>query len=191
MQSGKEEARPGMSDATIVPSVENVDGADAAGVRKVEDRWLRIGVSRSSSSRRGRPRAVNSRAFARRFSNSWTTMLICSLPGTYAIPPFRKTLRCWMSSGTIIQSTLNHPASQTSFSLLYLFTEHASNLSFSSSFSDSSIVSQLRFKEFVKARRSRWSSLFQRSWKSCDSTRTNRWRNVSVEANARRRIKWE
>lgn len=94
MHSGNDEARPGMSDATMVPSVENVDGAEAAGVRKVEERWLRIGVNLSSSSKRGRPRAVSSSAFARRFSNSWTTMLICSLPGTYAIPPFKNTFRC-------------------------------------------------------------------------------------------------
>ncbi len=61
MQRGKEEARVGMSDAWIspVPSSVNVEGEEEWGVENVEERWLRIGVRRSSSSSLGRPLAVS------------------------------------------------------------------------------------------------------------------------------------
>lgn len=40
---------------------EVLDEYEASGVMKFLDKWLRIGVSRSSSSRRGRARAVSYR----------------------------------------------------------------------------------------------------------------------------------
>lgn len=44
-------------------------------------------------------------------TNSPTTMLACSLPGTNALPFFKNTLRCSTSSGTRSQSTLNQSSS--------------------------------------------------------------------------------
>lgn len=57
MHSGKEGRREGIEAAVMVPAAME-EGAVEAGVRKVEERWARMGERRSSSSRRGRARDV-------------------------------------------------------------------------------------------------------------------------------------
>ena len=46
-----------------------------------------------------------SKAFSSPTSNSWKMMLDCSLLGTYAHPPLRKTLRFSTKSGTLVHLT--------------------------------------------------------------------------------------
>jgi hypothetical protein len=58
MQRGKEEARVGIEAAVMVPAGREESEVEG-GVRKVEERWFRMGVRRSSSSRRGRARDVS------------------------------------------------------------------------------------------------------------------------------------
>jgi hypothetical protein len=57
MQRGKLGRREGIEAAVMVPATME-EGAVEAGVRKVEDRWARMGERRSSSSRRGKAREV-------------------------------------------------------------------------------------------------------------------------------------
>ena len=112
-----------------------------------------MGVRRSSSSRRGRARAANytrcknifihwqgigirtSSPFSSLVLKPASTMLICSLTGTYAFPAFTSTLRPSTSSDTVSKSTLNQPPSSTScrFSPGVAFCRSVPNAFFSSS----------------------------------------------------------
>ena len=178
-----------------------------SGVTKFLDRWLRMGVRRSSSSRRGRARAARysvvreldlayelrvlntSKPLSRLISKLAVTMLICSRAGTYALPAFISTRRPSTSSGTVSKSTLNQPPSSTSclFKPGVAFSKSVA----SALLSLSGTISQSKFKDSMKACLSRASSLWNRNLKSADSIRANRLRRSSVEENARRRIKCE
>lgn len=164
-------------------------------------------MRRSSSSRRGRARAVSYKDLIRHdrnaiwvwrctssplsnlAPNSATTMLICSFTGTYALPLFNKTLRPSTSSGTLSKSTLNHPPS--SISCLRSPGVAASRSGPNSLFSSSETLSQSKFKESTNSCRSLASSSWKRSLNNALSMRANRRRRSSVEENARRRMKCE
>ena len=59
MQSGKDGTREGIVAAVIVPGAREEGVPVLGGVRKVDERWARMGERRSSSSRRGSAREVN------------------------------------------------------------------------------------------------------------------------------------
>jgi hypothetical protein len=54
-----------------------------------------------------------SNACSNRFVNEFSTILCCSLPGTYALPAFTYTFLPSTKSGTRIQSTLHQSSSST------------------------------------------------------------------------------
>ena len=159
----------------------------ASGVVKFLDKWLRMGVRRSSSSSRGKAREVSSSPFSNRAANSVMTMLVCSRIGTYALPFRKNTALCSTSSGTRVQSTLN----QFSSSNLLIPGVDASSRSPNCCFSSSATTSQFKFKVSTKARRSFPSSSWKRSLNSIVSTLAKRRRRSSVPENARRSIKCE
>ena len=144
-----------------------------SGLAKFLDRWLRMGVRRSSSSRRGRARAASciechggevmqrwelhtSNPLSSLSLNPARTIFICSLTGTYAFPRLRKILRVSTSSGTVSKSTLNQPPSSTSCFLKpgVAFMRSAANVRFSSS----DTTSQFSCSDSTKACLSRASS---------------------------------
>lgn len=129
-------------------------------------------------------------AFWSRASNSASTILICSRAGTYAFPLLRKTRRPSTSSGTVSQSTLNHPPPSSS-SCRRNPGVALSSWGASSRFSSSETTSQRKSSDSTKAWRSSGSSLLKRSRKRTLSARAKRWRRSSVTEKASRRMKCE
>ncbi len=130
-----------------------------------------------------------SKPLSRRLLKPARTMLICSLTGTYALPPFRKILRLSTSSGTVSKSTLNHPPSSISWRL-------KPGVAFRSSapsdlFSSSDTTSQSSCSDSTKLRLSEASSFWNRSLNSALSILANLRRRSSVEEKARRSMKCE
>ena len=118
-----------------------------------------------------------------------STILICSLTGTYALPAFRKTRRVSTSSGTVSKSTLNQPPSSISsfFRPGVAFRRLLANALFSSSLT----ASQSKLRPLTKSWRSRASSFWKRSLNKAVSIRANRRLRSSVDENARRSMKCE
>lgn len=82
MQRGKWGfTRPSM-DFAVMTAPERLAGVSYSGWVKPRERWLSIGTSLSSSSSRGRARAVASSAASRVVENSARTRDSCSLVGT-------------------------------------------------------------------------------------------------------------
>lgn len=178
-----------------------------SGVAKFLDKWSMMGLSRSSSSRRGRARAVSleRQRAARGFceegreltsrplsSRSWkpaSTIIICSFEGIYALPPFTNIRRLSTSSGTISKSSLNQLLSSISLFLRFVVAFKKSRVRVR--FSCSPTASQSRSSEATKSCRSRAFSVWKRIRNKAVSSRMKRRRRSSVEEKASRRMKCE
>ena len=131
-----------------------------------------------------------SSALSNRPVNSATTILICSLPGTYAFPALKNTLLPSTNSGTRSQSTLNQ-LSPSNLSPFKNPPAAALNSSLHLPFSSSPTTSHSRLKPSTKACRSLTSLSRNRNRNSILSTRLNLLLKSSVLANASRSIKCE
>lgn len=135
---------------------------------------------------------LTSNARSNRAVNSFSTILCCSLPGTYAFPPFTNTFLPSTKSGTLVQSTLHHSSSITC-PTPPLFPPNptvAANWPANSLLSSSPTCSHARFNVRTNAARSRESSAWNRRRNNMVSTRAKRRRRSSVDANASRKMKW-